>query len=100
MTRYVPLILVLSAEWSGGLNFVPLVMLLGKSNCLISPIVMQNVAVVTASSPDAFAWSHIDSCLTSGQHGQRRYLHQLVPQPAQRDQAWKSGLLLIGSDQG
>lgn len=35
-----------------------------------------------AVRPDALAWSRIDSCLTSGQHGRRHRSCRLVPEPS------------------
>lgn len=45
---------------------------------------------------DALARSHIDSCLTGGQYGHRHFSWRLMPEPAQRRRATKSGSLLIG----
>lgn len=87
-----------SAEWSG----FRVTHYSGKEHQLNSSHAMQNVGwtTVLAVCPDALAWSHIDSCLTTGQHGRRRCSRRLMPEPAQRHQTTKSGSLLIGRDQG
>lgn len=74
----------------------------GNLHHLNSSHAVQNVGWATslAVCPDALAWSHIDSCLTTGQHGRRHCSCRLMPEPAQRHQTAESGLLLIGWDQG
>lgn len=71
-----------------------------KSACLILHMQNPDCASQLAVRPDALAWSHIDSCLTSGQHGRRRCSRRLVPEPSQRHQSTQPGSLLIGPGQG
>lgn len=88
----------MSSEWSGDLGSVSLIIKwLGKEHQLNSSHVKCKMLawLLSCSCPDALAWSHIDSCLTSGQHSPGRSSRH-----AQRHQSTKSGTRLIGRDQG